>query len=97
MCLYSNHINLFLWDLFNIFCCSSEVNEGKSSALDLTRALHKKINLTLSTLDNKISALEKEFAEKRQLALHALNALHHGTSDTKDEKSGEHSRTLEAR
>ena len=64
--------------------------------MDLTRAVHEKINLTLSTLDKKISALEKEFAEKQQMALRALNALHGGNSNTEDEKPGEHSRTGEA-
>lgn len=47
----------------------------------MTQALHAKINLTLSSLDEKISALGKDFEEKRQRAFHALHALHGGNAD----------------
>ena len=47
----------------------------------MTQALHAKINLTLSSLDEKIGALEKDFKEKRQRAFHALHVLHGGNSD----------------
>ena len=47
----------------------------------MTQALHAKINLTLSSLDQKIGALEKDFEEKRQRAFHALHALHGGNAD----------------
>lgn len=60
---------------------SSQLSEGKTSAKDLTQALHAKINLTLSSLDEKIDALEKDFEEKRQRAFHALHALHGGNAD----------------
>ena len=50
----------------------------------MTQALHAKINLTLSSLDEKIDALEKDFEEKRQRAFHALHALHGGKADNEE-------------
>lgn len=47
----------------------------------MTQALHAKINLTLSSLHEKISALGKDFEENRQRAFHALHALHGGNAD----------------
>ena len=47
----------------------------------MTQALHSKINLTLSSLDEKISALQKDFKDKRQRAFHALHTLHGGDAD----------------
>ena len=69
-----------------IFFFSSQVSKGKTSAEELSQALHKKLNLTLSSLDEKISTLEKEFAEKRQRAFQALHVLHGGELDTEKEK-----------
>ena len=65
-----------------MFSCSSEVSKGKDSAKDLTQALHEKINLTLSSLDEKIDTLEKEFVEKRKMAMQALHALRGRSPDT---------------
>ena len=68
---------------------SSEVSEGKTSTQGLAHALHKKINLTLSNLDKKISDLEKEFAEKRKHAMLALHALHGGSLNSEEEEQRE--------
>ena len=79
-----------------IFFFSFQFTKEKTSAKDLAQALHEKFNLTLSGLDVKISALEQEFAEKRQRAVQALHALHGGTLDAEKEKPGQQPTTQPA-
>lgn len=75
---------------------SFQFSKEKTSAKDLAQALHEKFNLTLSGLDVKINALEREFAEKRQRAVQALHALHGGTLDVEKEKPGQQPTTQPA-
>ena len=52
--------------------------EDKNSAVDVITTLHETINLTFSSLNQKIDSLEKEFSERRHRAMQALHALNGG-------------------
>ena len=54
------------------------MSEDKNSAIDVIKTLHETVNLTFSSLDQKIANLEKEFSERRHRAMEALHALNGG-------------------
>ena len=66
---------------------SSKVSEDKNSAIDVIKTLHETVNLTFSSLDQKIANLEKEFSERRHRAMEALHALNGGTVHTVEEET----------
>jgi len=66
---------------------SSKVNEDKNSANDVVRILHETINLTFSSLDQKVDGLAKEFSERRHRAMEALHALNGGMVPTVGEET----------
>lgn len=59
---------------------SLKVNEEKSYSMLLSRALHEKVNQTLSSLGNKLRALEAEFQEKHRKTSQVLHSLHGQTT-----------------
>ena len=65
------------------------MSEGKNSAIDVIRTLHDKMNLTFSSLDQKIDDLEKEFSERRHRAMEALHALNGRMVHTVEEETTE--------
>ena len=69
------------------FVISSKVREDKNSATDVIRTLHETINMTFSSLDQKINDLEKEFSERRLRAMEALHVLNGGTVHTVEEET----------
>ena len=65
------------------------MNEDKNSANDVVRTLHETINLTFSSLDQKIDDLAKQFSERRHRAMEALHALNGGMVHTGEEDTTE--------
>ena len=65
------------------------MSEDKNSAIDVLRTLHETINLTFSSLDQKIDDLEREFSERRHRAMEALHVLNGGTIHTVEEGTTE--------
>lgn len=63
------------------------MNEDKNSANDVVRTLHETINLTFSSLDQKVDGLAKEFSERRHRAMEALHALNGGMVPTVGEET----------
>ena len=63
------------------------MREDKNSAIDVIRTLQETINVTFSSLDQKINDLEKEFSERRHRAMEALHALNGATVYTVEEET----------
>lgn len=61
------------------------MKEDKNSANDVVKILHETINLTFSSLNQKIDGLAKEFSERRHRAMEALRALNGGMVHTVEE------------